>query len=118
VIAIAGQTGAGFDAWRTLLEEDGAANRNIVEIDYDTYAEGEAELGWLNMDLALDAGAPFDSDALARDLVDSLVDALALILLRAGIRRAAAQRLRKNPSRPLWPPGSARSLLRLLRILL
>ena len=77
VIAIAGRTGAGFDAWRTLLEEDGAANRNIVEIDYDTYAEGEAELGWLNMDLALDAGAPFDSDALARDLVDSLVDALA-----------------------------------------
>ena len=29
-----------------------AAQRALTEIDYDTYAEGEARLGWVNMTLS------------------------------------------------------------------
>jgi hypothetical protein len=37
-----------------------------MEIDYDTYAEGEALLGWLNATVTISAETPFDANAFAR----------------------------------------------------
>ena len=45
------------------LDQDGNFGRKILEIDYDTYAEGEAELGWLNASVRVTAAEPFDLDA-------------------------------------------------------
>ncbi len=39
-------TGEGVDEWLDALQ--GEVGRRVLEIDYDTYAEGEAVLGWLN----------------------------------------------------------------------
>ena len=37
-----------------LLSSEQAGTR-IADIDYDTYAEGEAALGWLNAEIVFDA---------------------------------------------------------------
>jgi G3E family GTPase len=72
VIPLSGLTGEGFDTWRKLLEQRGPAGQNIAVVDYDTYAEGEAELGWLNLTVMLDAKTPFDPDRLVHDLLERL----------------------------------------------
>ena len=55
VAAISAQTGEGLDAWldQIMADRPSMAGRNILEIDYDTYAEGEALLGWLNASIKL-----------------------------------------------------------------
>jgi G3E family GTPase len=48
---ISARLGYGLDEWlREVLSESYTGTRN-VEVDYDLYAEGEAELGWLNADV-------------------------------------------------------------------
>ena len=45
-------------------------------MDYDTYAEGEALLGWLNATVRVSSAAPFDGNALLRDLAAGMADAV------------------------------------------
>jgi G3E family GTPase len=72
VLRVSAQTGEGFDALAKLLEETGAYGRKILDIDYDTYAEGEAELGWLNATAQLTAAQPFDLDKLLTVMLGQL----------------------------------------------
>ena len=46
----------------------------FLDIDYDTYAEGEAELGWLNATARLSSAHPFDLDALLTAILGELAD--------------------------------------------
>jgi len=48
VLRLSAKTGQGFAALPELLDQSGAFGRKLLSIDYDTYAEGEAELGWVN----------------------------------------------------------------------
>jgi G3E family GTPase len=64
VLRVSAQTGQGFDALAELLDRTGSYGRKILDIDYDTYAEGEAELGWLNATARLTSPQPFDLDSL------------------------------------------------------
>src|SRR5207302_7058768 len=64
VLKVSARTGAGFEALTALLDQEGAFGRRILDIDYDTYAAGEAELGWLNSSVHLTAEQPFDLDGL------------------------------------------------------
>ena len=41
-------TGEGVGEWLDAMLERGRAGQKVVDVDYDTYAEGEAVLGWLN----------------------------------------------------------------------
>lgn len=72
VLKVSAATGAGFEALAELLEQKGAFGRKILDIDYDTYAEGEAELGWLNATARLTAAKPFDLDALLTTILGEL----------------------------------------------
>jgi hypothetical protein len=45
--------GQGVDEWLASTQSEEPAGCRILEIDYDTYAEGEAALGWLNADITL-----------------------------------------------------------------
>lgn len=47
-ISHSSQSGEGFADLVAALERDRVATEAFLEIDYDIYAEGEAELGWLN----------------------------------------------------------------------
>lgn len=75
VLRASATTGAGFDALTALLDQTGGFGRKILNIDYDTYAEGEAELGWLNATARLTAPAPFDLDALVTAILTDLATA-------------------------------------------
>jgi G3E family GTPase len=74
VIRASATTGAGFEALTELLDQKGAFGRKILDIDYDTYAEGEAELGWLNATVRLTSPGPFDLDALLTDILGDLAN--------------------------------------------
>src|SRR5262245_33718769 len=77
VLRMSAKTGQGFEALTELLEQQGQFGRRILDIDYDTYAEGEAELGWLNSSARVQAPAPFALDRLLLDVVGRLKEALA-----------------------------------------
>lgn len=72
VLSISAKTGAGFDALLAQLENQTAIGQRTMELDYDIYAEGEAELGWLNSQVAVEADSPFELDALLLDLIARL----------------------------------------------
>jgi G3E family GTPase len=76
VLRVSAKTGQGFEGLTELLDQDGNFGRKILDIDYDTYAEGEAELGWLNASAQLTASQPFDLDTLLLEVVAHLRDTL------------------------------------------
>src|SRR5579884_1855400 len=77
VLRLSAKTGQGFVSLVELLNQQGNFGQKILDIDYDTYAEGEAELGWLNSSVAVTATKPFDLDQLLLDVVNRLGKALA-----------------------------------------
>jgi len=72
VLLVSAKAGDGFDAYEALLAQDGAFGRKLLDIDYDIYAEGEAELGWLNASAHLSAAKPFAIDPLLTQVVKGL----------------------------------------------
>ncbi len=48
IVTMSAMRGEGVEAWLSRVEPAGAGDGRHVQVDYDTYAEGEAELGWLN----------------------------------------------------------------------
>jgi Ni2+-binding GTPase involved in maturation of urease and hydrogenase len=72
VIAVSPRSGAGVDEVLGYIESPMVAGRKILEIDYDTYADGEAELGWVNLSAILRADQAIDLDGLAAELVAAI----------------------------------------------
>lgn len=71
------KTGQGFAALEGFLAQRGDFGRRILELDYDVYAEGEAELGWLNSSLRITAEQPFALDSLLLDVIERMRTSLA-----------------------------------------
>jgi Ni2+-binding GTPase involved in maturation of urease and hydrogenase len=55
VLRMSAKTGAGFEALVEFLDQRGSFGRRVMDVDYDTYAMGEADLGWLNSSLTVTA---------------------------------------------------------------
>jgi Ni2+-binding GTPase involved in maturation of urease and hydrogenase len=73
VLAVSAATGEGFDRWVSCLRGAGVAGGSrVIEVDYDTYAAGEADLGWLNANYAIEAPRPFDPNDLLLELVRAI----------------------------------------------
>ncbi len=77
VVRMSAKTGAGFEALLEVVDQEGHFGRRILDLDYDVYAEGEAELGWLNSSLRVTAAEPFSLDDLALNIVQRLQQSLA-----------------------------------------
>jgi Fe2+ transport system protein B len=77
VLRMSAKTGQGFEALTKLLDQQGRFGQRILDIDYDTYAEGEAELGWLNSSVRVRAAKPFALDQMLLDVVGGLQRAVA-----------------------------------------
>lgn len=78
VLRLSARTGVGVSALAEFLDQQGMFGRKILDIDYDTYAEGEAELGWLNSSIRLTTqSSTFDLDELLLEVVSRLGEALA-----------------------------------------
>jgi len=69
-------TEEGLTEWFDALLANRLGQRPAIEVDYDTYAQGEALLGWLNATALVTAETPFDGNAfliaLARTLREKL----------------------------------------------
>ncbi len=74
VLRMSAKTGQGFPAYVQYLEQKGRFATQVIDVDYDVYAEGEAELGWLNAQLAMESADPFSLDALILDVVREIQD--------------------------------------------
>ncbi len=72
VIRMSAKTGQGFDEFCEFLDRNGDFGRRLMDVDYDVYAEGEAELGWLNSQLTLSSTDDFDLDAFLLSLLREL----------------------------------------------
>lgn len=72
VIRMSAKSGAGFEALCEFLDQRGVFGRRVMEVDYEIYAEGEAELGWLNCQAELTASSPLDLDAALVNTVSRL----------------------------------------------
>ena len=68
VLSISARTGAGLDEWFSILESEEQVRAVSMEIDYDTYAGGEALLGWLNASIELRADGEVDATPLLQQL--------------------------------------------------
>lgn len=77
VLRQSAKTGVGFEALVEFLEQRGSFGRRLMELDYDIYAEGEAELGWLNSSLTVTSSKEFELDALLVGIITGLRDSLA-----------------------------------------
>lgn len=53
VLSASALTGEGLEEWMEVVLNRQDAGKRLLEIDYDTYAHGEAVLGWLNGTLLL-----------------------------------------------------------------
>jgi len=79
ILRMSAKTGAGFDAFVDFLEQQGEFGRRVMEVDYDIYAEGEAELGWLNSNITVTAPAKFPLDDLLVEIIRRLQARLAVL---------------------------------------
>ncbi|MDA7979618.1 MAG: cobalamin biosynthesis protein P47K [Pirellulales bacterium] len=77
VLRTSAKSGEGFDALLEMLARKGAFGRRILDIDYDVYAEGEAELGWLNSNFHVTSESTFDLDQLLQEIVGRMKSDLA-----------------------------------------
>lgn len=109
IFAVSALTGEGFAEFMAYLETPHRKGGALAEIDYDTYAEGEAQLGWLNSTLQLQTDTALDVDAALLELADAARQqfqaeaveiAHAKFLLR-GDRQTAAVNVVGNASQPL-----------------
>lgn len=72
VLAVSGKDGTGIEDVMGYIESPEIAGRRVLEIDYDIYAEGEAELGWVNLSAQLSGEGSVDLDRSAADLVGDI----------------------------------------------
>jgi G3E family GTPase len=72
VLCCAARTGDSLGAWFDMLQKNEAPFEPTMQIDYDTYAEGEALLGWLNCTVRLTTDRPVDGNRLLVDLTEGI----------------------------------------------
>ncbi|HEX7602302.1 MAG TPA: GTP-binding protein [Polyangiaceae bacterium] len=84
---ISAADGSGLDAWLDAVLAERVGGQRRIQVDYDTYAEGEAALGWLNAEVELEGSGAWSGvlDTLMRDIAERLPGVAHLkCLLRSG----------------------------------
>lgn len=71
VLTMSARTGDGVEAWADLIAAGDLGDGPAMAVDYDTYAEGEALLGWVNLTASLE-GEAFDGNAFLLGLAADL----------------------------------------------
>lgn len=95
ILTVSARTGTGLDPWFARIMSGEQSARLAMDVDYQTYAEGEALLGWLNCTVQLAAATPFAAD-------DFLPRLAGEIQHRLGAARAEVAHLKMT----LSPDGS------------
>lgn len=69
---VSARTGDGLDAWFERIVVAEQQSRKVMGVDYETYADGEALLGWLNATVRFTASEPADINALLKELASKV----------------------------------------------
>ena len=69
---ISAREGTNFDQLIDAADVQVVARKEAMDVDYETYAIGEAELGWLNCQIAAEADEKFDLDQLVLGLTGEI----------------------------------------------
>ena len=69
--------GANFEALIENANRQVESEKQLMDVDYNVYAQGEAELGWLNCQVAATSDAKFELDRIVLDLTKELGQHLA-----------------------------------------
>jgi G3E family GTPase len=77
VLGVSLREGVGLEEWFSRLESGEQSGRDVMEVDYETYAEGEALLGWLNATVQLRHAASFESEAVLQGIARRIQQELA-----------------------------------------
>jgi G3E family GTPase len=109
VVEMSARTGAGVADWIDSLL-DGRSGGRVLDIDYDTYAEGEAELGWLNSSVHVRAERSFPLDGLLLEVVANLQRSLREAGAELGITAERARQLEERALRRLAESGELEEL--------
>ena len=73
VYVVSAPSGEGIDRVINAIDDNSIAGRRLLDIDYDIYAAGEAELGWVNLSAHLfGSESEINLDALAASLVGAV----------------------------------------------
>jgi G3E family GTPase len=68
VIPVSAKKGSGVFDWLKAIESGVARTDGAMSVDYETYAEGEALLGWTNAAISVEADGEVDGNALLLDI--------------------------------------------------
>jgi hypothetical protein len=72
LLTMSAMTGDGVAVWLDFIGRGQVAGGKITEVDYDTYAAGEAALGWMNASGKLRSGGDIDWKAFAANLLEAI----------------------------------------------
>jgi hypothetical protein len=72
VIRLSAKNGVGFESLVQCLQQQASFGKRMMDVDYDIYAEGEAELGWLNGQAKLSSAQPVSLDSFLMSLLQEL----------------------------------------------
>ena len=76
VIMMSARRGDGFDDLVEAANSERPDRQKMMDVDYQIYAEGEAELGWFNCQVTAESSEKFELDALVLSLVKRIGAAL------------------------------------------
>src|SRR5688572_3214234 len=72
IVGVSVRSGEGVSEWFSLLEKLEPSSSTAMTIDYDTYADGEALLGWLNATIDFQSSEALDSSAVLQALAEAM----------------------------------------------
>ncbi|MBI1371635.1 MAG: cobalamin biosynthesis protein P47K [Phycisphaera sp.] len=72
VLLASSRSGENLTEWFDLITATALPETDAMPIDYDTYAEGEALLGWLNATVRVKSPDPIDGEVVMMDLADRI----------------------------------------------
>jgi Ni2+-binding GTPase involved in maturation of urease and hydrogenase len=77
ILTVSSRNGTGLDEWFARVTSLEQVARTAMEVDYLTYANGEALLGWLNCTVQVEASQEFDADLFLKELAGAIQTRLA-----------------------------------------
>ncbi len=69
---VSAKSGLGLEAWLNAVATQTGSGTHLTDVDYDTYAEGEAVLGWLNALFQMKSEQAVEWKAFAEQLLSAL----------------------------------------------
>jgi G3E family GTPase len=73
---VSARLGTGLDSWFARITSSEQQARAVMAVDYETYAEGEALLGWLNATVDVSSASAIDGNALLRQLAKGIQESM------------------------------------------